>query len=287
MVLSEFLSVIKNNFSLFSTFVIVFFVIILFNLVIGFIKKYLLKKAKSKKQVSNIKIFTRILNVVFVILVVISAFFSYIGSWTSLGLVAGLFTASLGFALQRPITGIAAWIMIVVKKPFIIGDRIIIGNVKGEVYDITLTHICVDEIGGEIESDQWSGRNVMVPNYLLFENSIINYTLTHDFILGEVVVSVTYESDLDKAIKILEESAVKFVKEFSTAMKREPNVRAKMDTSCMNLKLRFFAPVKIMQEVSSNITKEIFYRIKKEKDVEIAYPHTEIVFKNKQLFKKR
>jgi len=286
MVFNEILNIINKNIPLFALIIVVILIIIIFNFVMNLLKKYLLKKAKSKKQISNIKIFVRILNISFIITIILFAFFSYIGSWTSLGLVAGLLTAALGFALQRPITGLAAWVMVVLKRPFMIGDRIIIGNVKGEVYDITLTHICIDEIGGEIESDQRSGRNIMVPNYLLFENNIINYTLINDYILGEVIVSITYESDLEKAIKILEDSAIKFVNDYSKIIKREPNVRAKMDASCMNLKVRFFAPVNIMQEVSSNITKEIYHRIKKEKDVEIAYPHTEIIFKDKKLFKK-
>ena len=260
--------------------------IFLFDLFLRGIKRNILKKAKSKKQVSNIKIFTRTLNVLFMLLVFLLAFFSYMRSWTGLGLMAGLLTAALGFALQRPITGIAAWIMVVLKRPFNIGDRIIIGDVKGEVYDITLSHIYLDEVGGSINSEELSGRNIMVPNHLLFENNIINYTLLNDYVLGEVVVSITYESDLDKAMAIMAKSAKKFIEKYKNDILKEPKIRVAMDASSMLIKVRFFAPIKEMQDVSSNITKEIFDRIKKEKNVEIAYPHTEIIFKDRALFKK-
>ncbi|MBT6734776.1 mechanosensitive ion channel, partial [Candidatus Woesearchaeota archaeon] len=184
--MNTFSNLITANAKLLILIVLVITIFIVFNVIIKFLKKKLLKKAKKKKQISNIKIFTRILQIVFSSLVLLIVFFSYTGSWTGLGVVAGLLTAALGFALQRPITGIAAWIMVVLKRPFEIGDRIVIGDVKGVVYDISLTHVFVDEIGGEIESDQRSGRNIMIPNHLLFEHNIINYTLTNDYIMGEV-----------------------------------------------------------------------------------------------------
>ncbi len=285
MAFSDALAIIGNNFPLFWTIIIVIIVLVLFNFALTFTKRYLLKKARTKRQVSNIKVLTRIISIAFTIIVIFVGFFSYIGSWTGLGVFVGLLTAALGFALQKPITGIAAWIMVIVKKPFRVGDRIAIGEVKGDVYDITLTHVYIDEIGGLAGSDQVSGRNIMIPNHLLFEHNIINYTLIHDYVLGEVSVDVTYESNLDKAMKIAKESAIKFTKEHLNAIKKEALVRIKMESSCMNIRVMFFAPVKIMQETASNITKEIYDRIKKEKDVEIAYPHTEIVFKDKGIFK--
>jgi len=245
----------------------------------------MLKRAKKKKQISNIKIFSRILQIIFTFLILLGAFFSYIGSWTGLGVVAGLLTAALGFALQRPITGVAAWIMVILKRPFEVGDRIAIGDVKGEVYDITLTHVYIDEIGGEIKSDQHSGRNIMIPNHLLFEHNIINYTLTNDYVLGEVVVDITYESDLNKAIEMAKKSVLEFANEHSNEGNRKPTIRVKMSPSAMTLMIRFFAPIKIIQQITSDITKDIYYKIREEKDVEIAYPHSEIIFKNKKLFK--
>lgn len=278
---------ITGNAQLFELIVGVIILIMIFNLILGFIRRRLLKKAKKKKQISNIKIFSRLLQICFILLVLLVAFFSYLGSWTGLGVVAGLLTAGLGFALQKPITGIAAWIMVILKRPFEIGDRIAIGEVRGDVYDITLTHIYIDEVGGEIKSDQHSGRNIMIPNHLLFEHNIINYTLTNDYILGEVVVDVTYESNLNKALEISKKSVMKFAKDYLDDKKRKPAIRVKMAGSSMTLLIRFFAPIQVMQETTSNITKNIYDEIQKEKDVEIAYPHSEIVFKDKNLFKKK
>lgn len=130
------------------TIVTVAITFIIFNFIINFVKKKLLKRVKTKKQRSNVEIFSRVLKYILLIILILIGFSSYYGSWAGLGLGIGLFSAALGWALQRPITGIAAWIMIITKRPFEIGDRIIIGNVRGDVVDITLTHIYISEIGG-------------------------------------------------------------------------------------------------------------------------------------------
>jgi small-conductance mechanosensitive channel len=249
------------------------------------LKKHLLGKAKTKKQISNIKVLTRIISVFLFLLLVLLASFAYIRSWTSLGIFAGLITAGLSFALQRPIAGVAAWLMITIQRPFRVGDRIIIGNVRGDVYDITLTHIYLDEVGENVAKGEVTGRNIMVPNYLFFEQNIINYTLIHDFVLTSLDVSVTYESDLNEAIEIIENTAEKHLAKLSEKHKEEPYTRVSMADSAMIVSLRFYAPAKKMNEIKSDITKEIYELIKSNKKVELAYPHTEIVFKDKKMFK--
>jgi small-conductance mechanosensitive channel len=271
---------------LIRTMLVVIALFAMFSIALGAIKKSLVKRAKNKKQKTNIENFSRLFKITILVILVIVAIFSYVGSFTGLGIAAGLATAALGWSLQRPITGVAAWIMVVAKRPFNIGDRIIIGDVKGDVKDITLTHIVLDEVGGLVDSEVVSGRVIMVPNYLLYELNIINYTQQHDFVIGETIVQVTYESNLDKAIKIASDSAIKYSQEASEKLKRTPMIRISMAGSGIDVKVRFYGEAYSIQRITSDITKEIYDRIKKEKDVEIAYPHTEILFKNKNLFEK-
>ena len=285
MVFEEGINFIQDNLSIFKSIILVIVLIIIFNFINRRVKTKLLKKSKSKKQISNIKIFSRMMNVIFIIATITIAFFSYIGSWTGLGLAAGLITASLGFALQKPITGIAAWIMIIIKRPFQVGDRICIGDVRGEIYDITLSHIYIDEMGGTLDSSLHSGRNIMIPNYVLFEQNIINYTLTNDYVLEEVAFDVTYESNVNQATKIANKIAEKYLQPYLKEGKREISIRYKMESSSMKIKILFYAPIKEVYKISSNITKDLYDQIKKEKNIEIAYPHTEIIFKDKKLFK--
>ena len=82
------------------TIVVIIFLITVFNFLLRIVKKHLLNMAKTKKQISNVKIFSRIFSYLFVLILVFFAFFSYTGSWTGLGLTMGLFSAALGWALQ-------------------------------------------------------------------------------------------------------------------------------------------------------------------------------------------
>jgi len=271
-----------NAVSILRTVIVVVALFIIFNISIAHIRKTLMKKARTKKQKSNVEMFSRVMRYFFLLLLLIFAVFSYVGSWEGLGIGIGLLSASLGFALQRPITGIAAWVMLIVNKPFIIGDRIIIGTTRGDVVNITLSHVYLMEIGGIVTGEETSGRIIMIPNSVLFEQNIINYTSQDDYILDQVVVAITYESNLDGAMKIALDSARKHTKEFIEATGKKPYVRTFFQPSGIDVHVRYTSPATRLQEVSSAITKEIYDRIMKADDVEIAYPHTEVVLRKKR-----
>ncbi|AJF60650.1 MAG: mechanosensitive ion channel family protein [Candidatus Diapherotrites archaeon] len=254
---------------------------LVFTFALNKMKKTLIGKAKTKKQVSNVEIFSKLIRYTALFLLAIAVIFYYSGSITGIGLTFGLFSAALGFALQKPIAGIAAWAMVVTKRPFEIGDRIIIGNIKGDVSDITLTHIYIHEIGGTIGTETVSGRTIMVPNAVLFEQNIINYTFKDELVLSEVNTNVTYESNLKKAMKIVLTSAVIHTKEYSEKTDEEPEVRVLFLDSGIKISVQYFTHAKRLAETASNITQEIFDRISKADDVEIAYPHTQVVFTGK------
>lgn len=262
---------------------IVLFILLLINVFFTILRTNLMKKAKTKKQRSNIRIFGQLSRYTLSLLVIILAILSSSGAWSSFGVFLGLLSAAIGFALQQPITGIAAWIMVVTKRPFDIGDRIIIGDVKGDVVDFNLTHVHVMEIGGLITDEENSGRIIMVPNWMLFEKNIINYTSNNDFVLHSVIVNVTYESNLDRAIEIADLSARKFLAGTISTSPGVPKVRVDFQASGIDVQVKYFSPARQLHEYSSKITKEIFDRINDADDVEIAYPHTEVVFRKKAM----
>nr|WP_321497913.1 mechanosensitive ion channel domain-containing protein [uncultured Methanolobus sp.] len=262
---------------------VVLFLLLLINVFFTILRTNLMKKAKTKKQRSNIRIFGQLSRYTLSLLIIILAILSSSGAWSSFGVFLGLLSAAVGFALQQPITGVAAWIMVVTKRPFDIGDRIIIGDVKGDVVDFNLTHVHVMEIGGLISDEENSGRIIMVPNWMLFEKNIINYTSNNDFVLHSVTVNVTYESNLDRAIEIADLSARKFLAGTISTSPGAPKVRVDFQASGIDVQVKYFSPARQLHEYSSKITKEIFDRINDTDDVEIAYPHTEVVFRKKAI----
>jgi small-conductance mechanosensitive channel len=244
------------------------------------VRRTFLRRARTKEQKSNVLVFLTLWRYSFIILVLIGLIFYMGGDITGLGVWAGLLTAALGWALQKPISGIAGWIMVILKRPFQIGDRIEIGGVKGDVQEISLTHIYLKEIGGTIATEETSGRVIMIPNSKLFEQDIINYTLQDDYILEQVVTAITYESDLDKAVDICIKAAEKVMRKFPR-MPKKPYVRTFFQSSGIDVKTRFYVPSADRIWVASDITREIFRGISRSKDVEIAYPHTEILLRKK------
>lgn len=263
---------------------IILIVIVAFFSIMGFLKRRLLHYSKNKITIHRVNVTFNIVNYIFIIVLIMSIIFYTTGNILAFGVTAGLISAALGWALQRPITGIAAWLMVVVKKPFIIGDRILINDMRGDVIDITLTHIYLKEIGGTIGSEETSGRIVLVPNSVLFEKNIINYTSQDEFILDDVGILVTYESDLDKTVRICEAAANKVLKGKTDQMPKKPYVRVQFQGSGIDIKTRYYVKTEERIKIASDITKEINRQFKKERDVNIAYPHTEIVMKKKFKF---
>jgi len=139
-----------------------------YKLTAGGLRRYLRNKAYKPE---NIRSFLFLWRYLWLAVIFIFALISLSGSLLSLGISAAFLGMILGWSLQAPVTGIAAWLMIVVKRPFKIGDRVIIAGIIGDVVDITLTHIVLDQVGGTIGGEEKSGRGVLIPNAILFQQS--------------------------------------------------------------------------------------------------------------------
>ena len=266
---------------IFFTFISVIILYWIFCYISNSLKNYLLKRAKNKKERSDIEIFSRAIRYIIVLFLIIFGVLSYSGSLVSIGLFAGLISASLGFALQRPISGMAAWLMLVIKRPFEIGDRVIIGAVKGDVSDISLSHVHIKEIGGTIPSEEISGRTILIPNAKLFEEDIINYTRQDNFILDEVSFPITFDSDIDEAQKIAEESA-KIVLQDYEKNTQKPYSRTYFQPSGVDIFVRYLTLASNRNEISSKITQNIFKKVNKTEKVKFAYFHSEVLLNRNQ-----
>lgn len=61
--------------------------------------------------------------------------------------IIGVLGAGLTLALHQPITSIAGWPLILIRRPYETGDRIQTGNIKGDVIDVRLFYTSILEIG--------------------------------------------------------------------------------------------------------------------------------------------
>jgi len=285
MQLSEILEALEPYFDLIQLAIFVIITIVIFSVVLQIIKRHLIKKVQGKKQVSNVIVFLDLLKFIFAIFLIISVVIAYHGNLGEIGFIAGLLTVALGWALQKPIAGVVAWLMIITRRPFNIGDRVLLSGIKGDISNITLTHIFLDEVGGTIEGEEKSGRTVMIPTSIIFDQQIVNYTEEDEYILDEVTTSITYESNLEKAEDLIKNSVNKIMKtyweNFPKNVLQEPRIRLKFRDSGIDITVRYYTLATQRNKISTDITREIFKNIKQTKDVEIAYPHTEVLLHKK------
>ena len=100
---------------------------------------------------------------------------------------------AVGLALQGSLSNFAGGVLILLMKPFVIGDYIVQGNTEGTVKEIGLVYTEL------ITADN---RLIVIPNGTLIDSSIVNVTATGKRRL-ELSVGIGYKSDLKKAKEVL------------------------------------------------------------------------------------
>ena len=122
----------------------------------------------------------------------------------------GLIGAGIAFALQRVITAVAGYFVILRGKTFNVGDRIMMGGVRGDVIDLSFMQTQIMEMGQSpkeqgdapsmwVRSRQFTGRIVTVTNDKVFDEPVYNYSHDFPYIWDEINLPVRYEDDRAKA----------------------------------------------------------------------------------------
>ena len=264
--------------------IVVISLIILRRILTKLMRNYV--KSRAFKEENTIQ-FMMTWKYVWTAIIAIFGIIALSGSMKTVGISAGFMGMVLGWSLQAPVTGIAAWLMIILKRPFKIGDRVIIAGIIGDVVDVTLTHIILNQVGGTVGGEERSGRAVLIPNAIMFSQVITNYTLQqdYDYILDEVPVRLTFESDWEEAERILIEAAKEVTKDIIEKTGEEPFIRAELFDAGTILRLRYKVEPPRRQEISTNIVRIIFQKFYESKKVEFCYPRSEITYQWKEKFK--
>jgi small-conductance mechanosensitive channel len=159
------------------------------------IRVYLINQIDSRSARYNL---TRVLNLLTFLAVVIIGLSLLFNNWYT-GLVSlGVLSLILGFALQTPITSLIGWIYLLVRQPYKVGDRIQIGEARGDVIDVSYLDTTLWEFGGPYLSTQHpSGRIIKFPNSLVLNETVYNYSWPlFPYIWNEIKLQIAYESDL-------------------------------------------------------------------------------------------
>ncbi len=208
---------------------------------------------------------------------------------SSLGTYFGLLSAGLAIALKEPIVNFFGWVFIHWRKPFVLGDRIQVGENKGDVIDIRLFTFKIMEIGNWVSAEQTTGRTIMVPNSKIFTDFISNYSSGFNFIWSEIPVVVTFESNWKIAKEILIKIVNEHTKEYFNEAEREvrkaatslllpretetaPQVFTSVVDSGVQLTARFIIPPRVRRKKEEEIWEHILDDFSVRNDIDFAYP---------------
>jgi small-conductance mechanosensitive channel len=198
----------------------------------------------------------------------------------------GILSAGLAIALQDPIANIAGWLFIFIRQPFKVGDRVQIGDQAGDVIDIRLFMFSMLEIGNWVDADQSTGRIVHLPNGKVFKQPVHNYTQGFDYIWNEIPVTVTFESNWEKAKEILEKIAAKHIESHDMSRQVQdlahkfkiyfthltPIVWVAICDIGVTLTIRYLTKPRRRRGSEDRIFTKILEAFAKEEDVDFAYP---------------
>ena len=268
---------------IFSTLLIIFFLWLLRILVVQFVWHQTENiQTRYKWQKSSIHV-TVILGIMLVSRV-------WFVGFQSVATYLGLVTAGIAIALKNLVESFAGWLFISWRRPFYVGDRIQVGDYRGDVIDIRVFKFTLMEIGNWVDAEQSTGRIIHIPNSMVITDVLANYSRGFQFIWHEIPVLITFESNWERAKSLLmgianqhaehlTDDAAKKIKEaskkfmiFYTTLK--PTVYTSVKDSGVLLTIRYLIDPRRRRSSEQSIWESILHEFAQCSDIDFAYPTT-------------
>lgn len=162
------------------------------------LKMYNIKKHKSRRKFK----FTQRVNMFFNIICIMSIFVIWEPHLKNVVTILSFLSAGSAIALREVILNLFAGVYIKWNRPFIIEDRIEIGEIIGDVVLISTLSFKILEVRND--GHQSSGKIINIPNSWIFSKELKNYTTAFKYIWTEMTIPIKIDADIDKNKKILE-----------------------------------------------------------------------------------
>lgn len=201
-----------------------------------------------------------------------------------LAMALGLVTAGLAFALQKVVTALAGYLVILRGRTFNVGDRISMGGVRGDVIALSPVQTTIMEMGQPppvqdaepamwVRSRQYTGRVVTVSNARIFDEPVYNYTREFPYLWEEISLPISYAADRARAEQILLDAAERHTVAISSLsadalseMQRRyfmapaemgPRVFYQLTDNWLELTVRFIARERGIRELKDGLSRDI------------------------------
>jgi small-conductance mechanosensitive channel len=205
----------------------------------------------------------------FIIAVVVAA--SSIGiDLTALTIFSGAVGVGIGFGLQKVVSNFISGIIILLDKSIKPGDTISLGETFGWIRELRARFVSV------VTRD---GKEFLIPNEDFITQQVVNWSFTDKLIRLDVPFGVSYDSDPHEVSRL----AIESCSAIQRISKSKPPVcwMTEFGDSSVNFLLRFW--IKDPRNGLTNIRGTVLLALWdtfKEHDIDIPYPHTEVIIKN-------
>jgi small-conductance mechanosensitive channel len=168
------------------------------------IRVYLISQIENKPARYNLE---RVLSLILVLAIGIIGLSVLSATWYTALVSLGILSLILGFALQTPITSLIGWVYLLIRQPYRVGDRIKIGDAKGDVIDVSYLDTTLWEVGGPyLSTEHPSGRIIKFPNSLVLSQTVYNYSWPlFPYIWNEITFQVAYDTDLEFVARTMQQ----------------------------------------------------------------------------------
>lgn len=196
---------------------------------------------------------------------------------SDLAITAGIAGAGIALALQEVIASFAGYIAISFGGYFRIGDRVLLGGIRGDVIDISTLRTTLMELGEWVDGDLYNGRIVRVANSFVFKKPVFNYSGDFPFVWDEIKLPIRFGSDTALAREILqvvaEEECQEYVENsreiWSTVQRKynvenarlDPAVTLVVNSNWIEYTLRYVVPFDSRRTVRDRLFTSILKRI--------------------------
>lgn len=263
---------------------IIIFAIIISNVFRALMQRYFERSSRLLKvDPTRYRFFKNAVSFI-IYLVAITIIFYSIPELKTLGLSlfagAGIIAIIIGFASQAAFANIISGIFIVTSKPFRVGDFIKISEEYiGTVEDITLRHTVIRNN---------ENRRIIIPNSVINNHTIINSNIIDEKVCSLVEVGISYDSNIDHAIRIMQEEITKHPLSLDNRTEEDvnnglPRVEVRvMGFGDSAIKLRAYAWA--ATSMNAFVLRTDMYKIIKDsfdrESIEIPFPYRTIVMKD-------
>lgn len=246
-------------------------------------EEYALKKVRDSKTRYSLRKIISILSLAVFSVVFVSI---WIVETQSVLVAVGLIGAAIAFGLQDIFKNFIGGIMIFFNGIYRVGDRIEVNEKFGDVIDISLFYTTLMETREWVSGDQVTGRLTTVPNGLVLNGAVQNYTKDFDFIWDEITVPITYDSDWKEGANRLLEIVTDETRSISENVQRiiekiqgkyyftkrslEPAVFLTLTDNWITFGIRYVTEVRQRRIFHDKLSRLILSEIKNSEKIKIA-----------------